>query len=103
PVTHADDWSKLSVTDPGAAAAVGSVAGAIAEEEDNDRDNGGIRREPGLPNHEAVHPEEPKLAAEFGHLEDEPDDDQVRAKALNRSFRAIARQAALDPGDGLGL
>jgi len=36
-------------------------------------------------------------------LEDEPDDDAVRAKALNRSFATVARQAALDPGDGLGL
>jgi type IV secretion system protein VirD4 len=36
-------------------------------------------------------------------LEDEPDDDPIRARALNQSFRAIARQAALDPDDGLGL
>jgi len=36
-------------------------------------------------------------------LEDEPDDDAVRAKALNQSFGAVARQAALDPADGLGL
>jgi len=100
PLTHADDWSKLSVTDPDAAAAVGSVAGATRDE---DKHNAGIRREPGLPDHEAVLVEEPKLSPEFAHLDDEPDDDPVRAKALNRSFRAIARQAALDPGDGLGL
>jgi type IV secretion system protein VirD4 len=40
---------------------------------------------------------------EFALLEDEPDDDPIRAKVLNQNFRTIARQAALDPDDGLGL
>jgi type IV secretion system protein VirD4 len=40
---------------------------------------------------------------EFAMLEDEPDDDPIRAKALSQNFPAVARQAALDPGDGLGL
>jgi type IV secretion system protein VirD4 len=56
-----------------------------------------------LPDHEAIHPEESRLPAEFAGLEDEPDDDAVCARALHRSFRAVARQAALDPADGLGL
>jgi len=36
-------------------------------------------------------------------VDDEPDDDAVRAKALNQNFRAVARQVALDPADGCGL
>jgi type IV secretion system protein VirD4 len=100
PVPHADDWTTLPLPDPGAAAAGGSVAGSS---EDDDPANGGIRREPALPKHEAIVPEEPKLSPEFALLDDEPDDDAVRAKALNQNFRTVARQAALDPDDGLGL
>jgi type IV secretion system protein VirD4 len=70
---------------------------------DDDPANGGIRREPALPEHEAVVSEQPKPSPEFALLEDEPDDDPIRAKALNQNFRVIARQAALDPDDGLGL
>jgi type IV secretion system protein VirD4 len=70
---------------------------------DDDLANGGIRREPALPEHEAIVSEQPKPNPEFALLEDEPDDDAVRAKALSQNFRAVARQAALDPGDGLGL
>jgi len=97
---HADDWTAFLLPQPGAAAAGESVAGPVA---DDDPANGGIRREPALPEHEAIVPEQPRPDLEFAVLEDEPDDDAVRAKALNRSFATVARQAALDPGDGLGL
>jgi type IV secretion system protein VirD4 len=60
-----------------------------------------IRREPALPEPEAIVSEQPKLSPEIALLDDEPDDDAT--KAMNQSFRAIARQAALDPDDGLGL
>jgi type IV secretion system protein VirD4 len=57
-----------------------------------------------LPEHEAVVSEQPKASSpEFALLEDEPDDDPIRAKALNQNLRTIARQAVLDPGDGLDL
>ena len=86
--------------DPGTAAAGGPVAGSSAED---DPANGGIRREPELPDHEAIVPETPKPIPEFALLEDEPDDDAVRAKAMSQSFRAVTRQAALDPDDGLEM
>ena len=100
PAAHADDWTTLSLPELGAAAAGGSVAGSLADE---DSANGGIRREPALPEHEAIASEEPRPSPEFAVLEDEPDDDAIRAKALNQNFRGLARQAALDPDDGLGL
>jgi type IV secretion system protein VirD4 len=100
PAPHADDWTTLPPPEPAAAAAARSVAGSLA---DDDPANGGIRREPLLPEHEAVVSEEPTPSPEFALLEDEPDDDPVRAKALSQSFRTVARQAALDPGDGLEL
>ena len=98
--TQADDWTTLPLPDPGAAAAGKSVAGSLA---DDDSANGGIRREPALPEHEAIVSEQPEPAPDFALVDDEPDDDAVRAKALNQNFRAVARQAALDPADGCGL
>jgi len=98
--TQADDWTTLPLPDPGAAAAGKSVAGSLA---DDDSANGGIRREPALPEHEAIVSEQPEPAPDFALVDDEPDDDAVRAKALNQNFRAVARQATLDPADGCGL
>jgi type IV secretion system protein VirD4 len=100
PAAHADDWTTLSLPEPSAVAAGGSVAGSLADE---DPANGGIRREPALPEHEAIASEQPKPSPEFAVLEDDPDDDAIRAKAFNQNFRGLARQAALDPDDGLGL
>jgi type IV secretion system protein VirD4 len=99
-VPHADDWTTLSLPDPEAAVAAEPVAGSFIDDEFA---NGGIRREPTLPEHESVVPEQPRPSREFALLEDESDDGAVAAKVLNQNFRAIARQAALDPGDGLGL
>jgi type IV secretion system protein VirD4 len=96
---HADDWTTLRPPAPVVAAGT-SVASALA---DDGPANGGIRREPALPEHEAIVSEQPKPSPEFALLEDEPDDDPIRAKALNQSLRVIGRQAALDPDDGLGL
>ena len=100
PAAHADDWTTLSPPEPAAAPVGESVAGSLS---DDDLANGGIRREPALPEHEAIVSEQPKPNPEFAVLEDEPDDDAVRAKALNQNFRGLARQAALDPADDLGM
>jgi len=100
PAAQADDWTTLSLPEPGAAVAGRSVAGSLA---DDDPANGGIRREPVLPEHEAIASEQPKHSPEFAVLEDNPDDHAIRAKALNQNFRGLARQAALDPDDGLGF
>ncbi|MCC6887292.1 MAG: conjugal transfer protein TraG [Hyphomicrobiales bacterium] len=98
PAAQADDWTALPNPAPVVTASGRPVAGSMMEE---DPANGGIRREPALPEHEAMVPEEPTRNTEFALLEEEPDDDVVPAKAM--SFRAVARQAALDPDDGLGL
>jgi type IV secretion system protein VirD4 len=97
---HVDDWTTVRPLKPAVAAEVASVAGSLT---DDDPANGGIRREPTLPEHEAIVSEQPKPSPEFAVLEDESDDDPIRARALNRNFPTIARQAALDPDDGLGL
>jgi len=72
-------------------------------EEGSDGANAGIRREPELPAHEEIVAELPAAAREFELAEDEPDDEALRLRVLQRQARTIARQAALDPADDMGL
>ena len=56
-----------------------------------------------LPEHEALASETSESAREFAELEDEPDDEAVKARAMRRAMRSAARQAAMDPDDGISL
>ena len=94
-----DDWSGLATP-----AAVTPIAGAsVAEDPDTtDSANAGIRQEAELPAHEAVDPppRDPVPECEEG----EPDDQEaIRARTLQGRVRANARQAAMDPDDGIAL
>lgn len=89
-----DDWSSLQPVAPPQEAATKKPA---------DDGDGGIRREPEIPEHEDVAPELPFPREEFAALEDEPDDEAQRARAMQTRFRTVARQAALDPDDGIEL
>jgi type IV secretion system protein VirD4 len=90
-----DDWSVLK---PVARETAPSANGA------GDDADGGIRREPTLPEHEQIAPEPgPPLEREFVFAEDEQDDDTARTRALAARARRVARQAALDPNDGIAL
>lgn len=73
------------------------------ESDDTDPTNGGIRREPELPEHEEVAPKPPDPAAEFELSTDEPDDDAPRLKVVQDKMRDLARQTALDPGDHMEI
>jgi type IV secretion system protein VirD4 len=99
PNRGADDWSHFLIPAPVEDAA-GSIVGSFLEQ---DSENGGMRREPMLPDHEAIVAEEPKPSTEFTFYDDEPDDDAARAGALRQRFGTVARQAALDPDDGIPL
>jgi len=93
-----DDWSSLKpITAPSA-----PVRRAPASR-DEETDEGGLRREPEPMFEDAAEP--PGPAREFGFFDDEPDDDGEGAQqaALQSRFRRVARQAALDPDDGLEL
>ncbi|MFZ2156438.1 MAG: type IV secretory system conjugative DNA transfer family protein, partial [Bradyrhizobium sp.] len=94
-----DDWSRLPIP------AVHTVLkiSPSSETPTDDPADGGIRREPELPEHEEVVREPAKPAPEFVFGEEEPDDDAVRARALRQQARGLARQAAMDPGDGIDL
>jgi type IV secretion system protein VirD4 len=94
-----DDWSRLLVP----AATATRQVDAPGEARIDDPANAGIRREPELPEHEEIAREAAKLAPEFVFGEEEPDDDAVSARALRQQARGLARQAAMDPGDGIDL
>jgi type IV secretion system protein VirD4 len=94
-----DDWSgSAAPPNSDAAGHAPQMPGAPAE----DPANGGIRQEPQLPEHEDIAPERAMPPAEFA-FEDEPDEDAVRARVLRAAGRGLARQAAMDPGDGIDL
>ncbi|KPM17656.1 conjugal transfer protein TraG [Citromicrobium sp. JL31] len=92
-----DDWNgRASIAAPDSRKKTSGDAG-----EDSD---GGIRREPELPEHEDIAPERTVPAREeFAGLDDEPDDDAQRARQMQGRFKSIARQASLDPDDGIEL
>jgi len=92
-----DDWSRLPVP---LASRKESSSGAPGTD---DPANGGIRREPDLPQHEEVLPPQAKPTPEFSFIEDDPDDDAMRGRALQEQARATVRQAAMDPRDGMQL
>ncbi|MFG1245095.1 conjugal transfer protein TraG [Xanthobacter sp. V7C-4] len=95
-----DGWSTLVPQKPD--------AGLVAElaKAEADTANSGLRREPELPDHIAIAKETMPAgpADEFAIvLDDEPDDTTQQARVLRQQVRGIARQAALDPHDGIDL
>ena len=80
----------------------GSVAGSF-HGDNSDAENSGMRREPTLPEHEAIAPEQPPPTREFALVEDESDDAVPQALVLRQRMGSVARQAAMDPDDGTGL
>ena len=97
-----DAWSGLDL--PGADVTEPSEMNRSRNAEPvNDQANGGIRREPELPEHEEVARESGPAKAEFDFPDEEADDEVQRASTLRKQGVSIARQAAMDPGDGLGL
>jgi type IV secretion system protein VirD4 len=96
PTARGDDWSALPPVAVDPRPATGGPSG-------DDLDNAGMRREPTLPEHEAIAPEAPQPADPFAILMDEPDDEPIQANVLRQRMRTVARQVALDPGDDLGL
>ncbi len=97
PAPSTDDWSRRVI-----AAADRSGSGA-AQGAPGDPANAGIRREPELPEHEEIVPPPPSPAREFDILDDEPDVDAAKARALRSRMRMVARQASMNPDDGIEL
>ena len=95
----ADDWSALAIpatSTPGATEGNTNGLGA-------DPANAGIRREPELPEHEEIAPPDIPPVGEFDMLDDEPDVDAAKARSLRQQVTSVARQATMDPADGIEL
>ncbi len=96
---RADDWT-------GRVAQADEQALARIAREQEDGANGGLRREPELPDHVAIVKETTDTrppAQEFSVVDDEPEDAARHAAVRRQQMRGIARQASLDPGDGLEM
>jgi type IV secretion system protein VirD4 len=97
--TRKDPWSELKPLQPDAAL-------VALLDKTQDAANGGLRREPELPDHVAIAKETagPKPAEEFAAmLDDKPEDAARQRQALRQQMRGVARQVALDPNDGIDL
>ncbi len=97
-VVTADDWRALPRPVVG-----GEPPAKSGEPADADPANAGIRREPELPEQEEVVPEKPAPEREFDVLEDDLDIDTAKARTMQQSIQVIARQATMDPADGLDM
>lgn len=94
----ADDWSALVIS-----AASTGVVPRNAGGTNTDPANAGIRREPELPEHEEIAPPDHAPFGEFDILDDEPDVDAAKARSLRQQVTSVARQASMDPADGIEL
>lgn len=92
-----DDWSSRVVT------AAKAAPPTTTSGTEGDPANAGIRREPELPEHEEIVAPPRSPEQEFDLLDDEPDVDAAKARAIRQRMRMVARQASLDPGDGIEL
>ena len=94
--TRRDEWSGHAPIPP----SVKLLAALARKVRDQ---NGGIRREPELPQHEEIVVRAPLTENEFDAAPDESDADAVQAASLNRSMQGLARAVSLDPDDKMGL
>ena len=94
-----DDWSQL----PAPAVSAGLGTYSSGKKRSDDPANGGIRREPELPQHEEIAREPVGSEPEFTFGEEQADDNAARARALRQQVRNLARQGVMDPDDGMGL
>lgn len=95
-----DDWTKLKPIAPIAAPAPSSVSNDATLD---DPDNAGIRREPELPQHEEIVASAAPVRHEFDFEEGDGDEEGTRNLALRDRVVSSARQASLDPDDGIAL
>jgi len=91
-----NDWTDM------VAAALARRAGEEGRREE-DPANGGIRREPELPVEQEIAPSRPvPLTSEF-EFDDGASEDATAARQLTSRIQGTARQASLDPDDGVSL
>ena len=109
-----DDWTTLApiaapplpkpAPETPTDAAADNADAASAEGSESDTANAGIRREPDLGEHEEIVPPAKAPEKEFDFDDNDPGDDAARdRRQIDRSMARNARNAALDPDDGIDL
>ncbi len=94
-----DDWSTLPLPATPAVAMATSGDGS----EDEDTTDSERRHQPELSRSKPVEPKQP-IENEFEiDPRDDADEDAARLSRMNQTMRQVARQASLDPGDGIDL
>jgi type IV secretion system protein VirD4 len=96
-----DDWSRLPAPAKSSLSKPTSALGARPSADDPA--NSGLRREPSLPGHEEIVAEVSKPSTEFEFPEEGDDGVAVQTRMMRTGGPALARQATMDPGDGLEL
>ncbi|MCA1408597.1 conjugal transfer protein TraG [Ensifer sp. IC3342] len=105
---YVDDWSivmPVAVNDRADEHTLGATGvPSDTAEGTEDEANAGLRREPGLEAHKDIAPEADTTSFnEFDLDADEPERDVLSARTLTRRMRQVARQASMDPNDGVEL
>ncbi len=95
-VARSDGWSRQAPISP-SAKLLANLKTKVCDQ------NGGLRREPELPQPEEVVLTTPLAEYDYDAGPDEGDADAVQAAALNRSMQGLARAVSLDPDDKMGL
>jgi type IV secretion system protein VirD4 len=92
-------------TDPNDARSdwAGAVIVRPHQADTEDPANGGIRREPELPEHEDIAPSTPRAVNEFELIDEDAEDEPQRQRTLQRTMSAVARQVSLDPADDMQM
>ena len=93
------EWARCIV----AADLIESSCKHKADEAATESDNGGIRQEPELGEHEEIAAPPRRVVNEFDFEAQRDDDQAARNRQIAERMRANARQAALDPDDGIAL
>ncbi len=95
-----DDWSTLPL--PATPAVAMATSGGRSEDEDTTDSE--RRHQPELSRSKPVEPKQPiENEFEIDPRDDAADEDAARLSRMNQTMRQVARQASLDPGDGIEL
>jgi type IV secretion system protein VirD4 len=96
-----DDWSTLRKPSPSIETAA-PLAGEFVDENETNDANAGIRREPELGEHEDIAPTPSRAEFDFD-LDDSEEDAVTARRTVDRIMTRNARNASLDPDDGIAL
>ncbi|MER9428814.1 conjugal transfer protein TraG [Mesorhizobium sp. M0408] len=94
-----DDWTRLPLPSRPRMAEASSVPSAA----DEDPTESERRRQPELSRVEQVVKSSTENEFEIDHLDDADEDNVARNRPLTRLMQGLARQASLDPGDGVDM